>query len=60
MAGFQLTNQKEDLPMRCKKCGRKLSQFNSTLWKDYCDICVEDILIKRRKYHELRQVGGNS
>ena len=38
--------------MRCKKCGRKLSQYNSTLWKGYCDDCVDEILIKRRKSHE--------
>jgi rRNA maturation endonuclease Nob1 len=53
MAGFQPTTKRRILPMtRCKKCGRKLSQFNSTLWKDYCDLCVDEILIKRRKYHE--------
>ena len=33
----------------CKKCGRKLSQFNSTLWRDYCDVCVEEILTKKEK-----------
>ena len=46
--------------MRCKKCGRKLSQYNSTLWKDYCDLCVDEILIKRRKYREPQKVGRNS
>ena len=42
--------------MRCKKCGRKLSQYNSTIWKDYCDNCVEDILMNRRKCHEQKRI----